>query len=143
MIHGFRREAGMNRDQFCLTDAQFSKIEPHLPMDTRGKARVDDRRSNVFLIATSCMATRAMTPMQSVAESKNVARFHTSRPRPTANGRTASLPSSTATATPSSACSAASRISVAWRRVTIATPSTSSPPSASQRSSATGYESGP
>src|SRR5271156_3370949 len=34
----------MNRDQFWLTDAQFSKIEPYLPTDTRGKARVDDRR---------------------------------------------------------------------------------------------------
>ena len=34
----------MNQDRFWLTDAQFSKIEPHLPTDTRGKARVDDRR---------------------------------------------------------------------------------------------------
>jgi transposase len=34
----------MNRTQFWLTDAQFSKIEPYLPSDTRGKARVDDRR---------------------------------------------------------------------------------------------------
>src|SRR5664280_3504608 len=34
----------MNRDQFWLTDTQFSKSEPHLPTDTRGKARVDDRR---------------------------------------------------------------------------------------------------
>ncbi|MDB5648621.1 MAG: transposase [Hyphomicrobiales bacterium] len=34
----------MNRDPFWLTDTQFSKIEPHLPTDTRGKARVDDRR---------------------------------------------------------------------------------------------------
>ncbi len=34
----------MNRDQFWLTDKQFSKIEPHLPTDTRGKPRVDDRR---------------------------------------------------------------------------------------------------
>ena len=34
----------MNRDLFWLTDAQFSRIEPHLPTDTRGKARVDDRR---------------------------------------------------------------------------------------------------
>ena len=34
----------MNRDLFWLTDAQFSKIGPHLPTDTRGKARVDDRR---------------------------------------------------------------------------------------------------
>jgi len=31
-------------DQFWLTDARFSKIAPHLPTDTRGKARVDDRR---------------------------------------------------------------------------------------------------
>lgn len=31
-------------DQFWLTDQQFAKISPHLPTDTRGKARVDDRR---------------------------------------------------------------------------------------------------
>ena len=31
-------------DQFWLTDEQFSKIAPHLPTDTRGKARADDRR---------------------------------------------------------------------------------------------------
>ena len=34
----------MNRDCFWLTAEQFAKIEPHLPRDTRGKARVDDRR---------------------------------------------------------------------------------------------------
>src|SRR5437764_9234525 len=34
----------MSRDQFWLTKAEFSKIKPHLPTDTRGKARVDDRR---------------------------------------------------------------------------------------------------
>ena len=34
----------MNRDLFWLTDEQFSRIEPHLPTDTRGKKRVDDRR---------------------------------------------------------------------------------------------------
>jgi transposase len=34
----------MSRDQFWLSDAQFSLISPHLPTDTRGKARVDDRR---------------------------------------------------------------------------------------------------
>jgi transposase len=34
----------MNRDLFWLTDAQFARIEPHLPTDTRGKARVDDPR---------------------------------------------------------------------------------------------------
>ncbi len=31
-------------DHFWLTDEQFAKIAPHLPTDTRGKARVDDRR---------------------------------------------------------------------------------------------------
>ena len=34
----------MNRDYFWLTDEQFARIKPHLPTDTRGKARVDDRR---------------------------------------------------------------------------------------------------
>ena len=34
----------MDRDRFWLTDEQFSKIAPYLPTDTRGKARVDDRR---------------------------------------------------------------------------------------------------
>src|SRR5215208_6391947 len=34
----------MNRDHFWLTDKQFARIAPHLPTDTRGKQRVDDRR---------------------------------------------------------------------------------------------------
>jgi transposase len=34
----------MNRDHFWLTDAQFARIALHLPTDTRGKPRVDDRR---------------------------------------------------------------------------------------------------
>lgn len=34
----------MNPDRFGLTDAQFARIEPHLPTDTRGKPRIDDRR---------------------------------------------------------------------------------------------------
>jgi transposase len=34
----------MHRDRFWLTDAQFAKIAPHLPTNTRGKPRVDDRR---------------------------------------------------------------------------------------------------
>jgi transposase len=42
VIHGFREEARMDRDCFLLT--QFARIEPHLPTDTRGKPRVDDRR---------------------------------------------------------------------------------------------------
>jgi transposase len=31
-------------NQFWLTQEQFAKIAPHLPTDTRGKERVDDRR---------------------------------------------------------------------------------------------------
>lgn len=34
----------MSREHFWLTDDQFARIEPHLPRDTRGKPRVDDRR---------------------------------------------------------------------------------------------------
>jgi transposase len=34
----------MNQEQFWLTGEQFAKIAPHLPTDTRGKERVDDRR---------------------------------------------------------------------------------------------------
>jgi transposase len=34
----------MIRDYFWLNDAQFGKLKPHLPTDTRGKPRVDDRR---------------------------------------------------------------------------------------------------
>ena len=34
----------MNRTCFWLSDSQFSMILPHLPTDTRGMKRVDDRR---------------------------------------------------------------------------------------------------
>ena len=34
----------MNRDQFWLLETQFARIARHLPHDTRGKPRVDDRR---------------------------------------------------------------------------------------------------
>jgi len=34
----------MIRDCFWLSDAQFARLKPHLPTDTRGKPRVDDRR---------------------------------------------------------------------------------------------------
>src|SRR5215213_6381088 len=34
----------MNRDYFWLTKAQFARLKPLLPTDTRGKPRVDDRR---------------------------------------------------------------------------------------------------
>ena len=34
----------MDRDCFWLSEAQFARLAPHLPTDTRGKPRVDDRR---------------------------------------------------------------------------------------------------
>ena len=34
----------MNHDHYWLTSEQFARLEPFLPTDTRGKARVDDRR---------------------------------------------------------------------------------------------------
>ena len=34
----------MNRDYFWLTKAQFARLRPLLPTDTRGKPRVEDRR---------------------------------------------------------------------------------------------------
>nr|WP_085948959.1 IS5 family transposase [Komagataeibacter rhaeticus] len=34
----------MDADLFWLSDRQFARIAPHLPTDTRGKPRVDDRR---------------------------------------------------------------------------------------------------
>jgi transposase len=34
----------MSGDLFWLSDAQFAKVQPFLPTDTRGVPRVDDRR---------------------------------------------------------------------------------------------------
>jgi transposase len=34
----------MHRDCFWLSADQFARLAPHLPTDTRGKPRVDDRR---------------------------------------------------------------------------------------------------
>lgn len=34
----------MDQDHFWLNDLQFRRLVPHLPTDTRGKPRVDDRR---------------------------------------------------------------------------------------------------
>jgi transposase len=34
----------MDRDYFWLSARQFARLEAHLPTDTRGKPRVDDRR---------------------------------------------------------------------------------------------------
>ena len=34
----------IDESRLFLTEAQFAKLKPHLPTDTRGKPRVDDRR---------------------------------------------------------------------------------------------------
>lgn len=44
----------MSDGPFWLTVEQFSRLEPYLPRDTRGKPRVDDRRliSGIVQIAS-------------------------------------------------------------------------------------------
>jgi hypothetical protein len=67
VIHGFRRGARMNRDQFWLTDEQFSKIEPHLPADTRaarfptgpGDARLNRTKRSVGCDAAAALSEHA------------------------------------------------------------------------------------
>jgi transposase len=44
VIQGFQEETVMDRDHFWLSEAQFLRISPYLPTNTRGKPRVDDRR---------------------------------------------------------------------------------------------------
>jgi transposase len=47
----------MRSNHFWLSDEQWSSIEPFLPTDVRGKARVDDRRvisGIVFVIKSGC-----------------------------------------------------------------------------------------
>ena len=47
----------MRRNLFWLSDEQWRQIEPHLPKDVRGKARVDDRRvisGIVHVIKSGC-----------------------------------------------------------------------------------------
>ena len=47
----------MRGNLFWLSDEQWQKIEPHLPKDVRGKARVDDRRvisGIVHVIKSGC-----------------------------------------------------------------------------------------
>ena len=47
----------MRSNLFWLSDEQWCSIQPLLPMDVRGKARVDDRRvisGIVFVIKSGC-----------------------------------------------------------------------------------------
>lgn len=47
----------MHRDLFWLSDDAFARLQPHLPVDTRGKPRVDDRRvisGIVHVIRSGC-----------------------------------------------------------------------------------------
>jgi transposase len=54
----------MNRDHFWLTDEQFAKLRPHLPTDTRGKPRVDDRRviSGIIHVIKGRVPWRGVAP---------------------------------------------------------------------------------
>jgi transposase len=57
ILCGFDSEQTMRRNLFWLTDEQWQQIEPHLPKDVRGKARVDDRRvisGIVHVIKSGC-----------------------------------------------------------------------------------------
>lgn len=54
----------MNDHSFSLTDEQFARLEPHLPTDTRGKPRVDDRRvisGIVHVLKSGCRWVEAMS----------------------------------------------------------------------------------
>ena len=51
----------MRRNLFWLSDEQWRQIEPRLPQDVRGKARVDDRRvisGIVHVIKSGCRWSR-------------------------------------------------------------------------------------
>ena len=47
----------MGSTYFWLSDAQFGRIKPHLPTDTRGKPCVDDRRvisGIIYILKSGC-----------------------------------------------------------------------------------------
>jgi len=47
----------MRKNLFWLSDREWERIEPHLPRDVRGKARVDDRRvisGIIHVLKTGC-----------------------------------------------------------------------------------------
>ena len=55
----------MDRDYFWLNDEQFERLGPHLPTDTRGKPRVDDRRvisGIVHVLISGCRWKDAAAP---------------------------------------------------------------------------------
>jgi hypothetical protein len=80
----------MNQDQFSLTDEQFSKIEPHLPTDTRGKERVDDLRviSGIDGVAQDSNGLTVVADEADLAKSRRMSLLsrkrqnHTPRPLP-------------------------------------------------------------
>lgn len=55
MIHRLREEENDGSRPLLADDAQFAKLRPHLPTDTRGKPRVDVRRviSGIILVIKS------------------------------------------------------------------------------------------
>ena len=76
-------------DQFWLTDAQFSKIAPHLPTDTRGKARVDDRRVISGIVHVLNRAGAGSTRRRNTVRKKR-STIAMSAGRPRASGATVS-----------------------------------------------------
>ena len=53
----------MDNHLFWLAEEQFARLGPHLPIDTRGKARVDDRRvlSGIVHVLNSSADTNLIT----------------------------------------------------------------------------------
>ena len=151
----------MSSTHFWLSDKQFARLEPHLPTDTRGKPRVDDRRvisGIIHVLKSGCRWADApevygprktlynrfvMTATLYGGRLRLWARRRTSRQRSIAAGKTVSRPSSIATGTPLNACLAGSRTSGALQPVTTSSLKTSYPLSVSSLQSAIGYESGP
>jgi transposase len=55
----------LDQSLYWLTDEQFARLEPHLPTDTRGKPRVDDRRvisGIIHVLLSGCRWKDAPSP---------------------------------------------------------------------------------
>jgi hypothetical protein len=53
----------MSGGLFWLADAPFEPIRPHLPTDTRSKARVGDRRNRLLLVMSLDLKARVLYPV--------------------------------------------------------------------------------
>ena len=50
-----------NLDRFCATDAQFARIELHLPSDTRGEPSVNDLTQLMPFLRCSVLPADTLT----------------------------------------------------------------------------------